>query len=275
MIAEILSVGTELLMGQIANTDAQYISRRLSELGVTLYRHTTVGDNPARVKQALCEALSRSDMVITTGGLGPTEDDLTKEMVGEFFGLPMELDEKSLEAVRARMCRLGREMTENNNKQAYFPRGAVIMPNAVRHRAGLHRRARRQGRGRAARPAARDEGHVRAPARALAAQALGRAHRIALSAHFRRGRVQDRNGAARPLPRRQPHPRPLLRRGRGDGAHQRPRAPGRGRERSHRPHGGGDPPAAGKRRLRRLRPRRGSQPGLDGAKDAHARAARP
>ena len=129
MIAEILSVGTELLMGQIANTDAQYISRRLSELGVTLYRHTTVGDNPARVKQALCEALSRSDMVITTGGLGPTEDDLTKEMVGEFFGLPMELDEKSLEAVRARMCRLGREMTKNNNKQAYFPRGAVIMPN--------------------------------------------------------------------------------------------------------------------------------------------------
>ena len=129
MIAEILSVGTELLMGQIANTDAQYISRRLSELGVTLYRHTTVGDNPARVKQALAEALSRSDMVITTGGLGPTEDDLTKEMVGEFFGLPMELDEKSLEAVRARMCRLGREMTENNNKQAYFPRGAIIMPN--------------------------------------------------------------------------------------------------------------------------------------------------
>ena len=130
MIAEILAVGTELLMGQIANTDAQYISRRLSELGVTLYRHTTVGDNPARVKQALAEALSRSDMVITTGGLGPTQDDLTKEMVGEFFGLPMELDEASLEAVRARMCRLGREMTENNNKQAYFPRGAIIMPNA-------------------------------------------------------------------------------------------------------------------------------------------------
>ena len=130
MVAEILSVGTELLMGQIANTDAQYLSRRLSELGVTLYRHTTVGDNPSRVKQALAEALERADMVITTGGLGPTEDDLTKEMVGEFFGLPMELDEKSLEAVRTRMCRIGREMTENNNKQAYFPRGAIIMPNA-------------------------------------------------------------------------------------------------------------------------------------------------
>lgn len=130
MIAEILCVGTELLMGQIANTDAQYLSRRLSELGVTLYRHTTVGDNPQRVKQALKEALGRADMVITTGGLGPTEDDLTKEMVGEYFGLPMELDEGSLEAVRARMQRLGREMTPNNRKQAYFPRGAHIMPNA-------------------------------------------------------------------------------------------------------------------------------------------------
>ena len=122
MICEILSVGTELLLGQIANTDAQYLSRRLSEYGINLYRQTTVGDNPERVKQALSEALARCDLVITTGGLGPTEDDLTKEMVGEFFGLPMELDEKSLEAVRARMCRLGREMTKNNNKQAYFPR---------------------------------------------------------------------------------------------------------------------------------------------------------
>ena len=99
MIAEILSVGTELLMGQIANTDAQYISRRLSELGVTIYRHTAVGDNPARVKEALREALSRADVVITTGGLGPTEDDLTKEMVAEYFGLEMQLDQESLSAI--------------------------------------------------------------------------------------------------------------------------------------------------------------------------------
>lgn len=129
MIAEILSVGTELLMGQIANTDAQYISRRLSELGVTLYRHTTVGDNPARVKEALAEALSRSDIVITTGGLGPTEDDLTKEMVGEYFGLEMRLDEKSLRAIEGYMNRLGRAMTDNNRKQAYFPENAIIMEN--------------------------------------------------------------------------------------------------------------------------------------------------
>lgn len=129
MLAEILSVGTELLMGQIANTDAQYISRRLSELGVTIYRHTTVGDNPARVKEALGEALSRADIVITTGGLGPTEDDLTKEMVAEYFGLSMQLHQPSLDEITSFMTRLGRTMTENNKKQAWFPAGSIIMPN--------------------------------------------------------------------------------------------------------------------------------------------------
>ena len=130
MIAEILSVGTELLMGQIANTDAQFISRRLGELGVTIYRHSTVGDNPARVREALQEALSRSDMVITTGGLGPTEDDLTKEMVAEYFELEMELHQPSLDALKAFMERFGKKMTPNNLKQAYFPRGCTVMPNA-------------------------------------------------------------------------------------------------------------------------------------------------
>ena len=130
MIAEILSVGTELLMGQIANTDAQFISRRLGELGVTIYRHSTVGDNPARVREALQEALSRSDMVITTGGLGPTEDDLTKEMVAEYFGLEMELHQPSLDALKVFMERFGKKMTPNNLKQAYFPRGCTVMPNA-------------------------------------------------------------------------------------------------------------------------------------------------
>ena len=130
MIAEILSVGTELLMGQIANTDAQYISRRLAELGIAIYRHTTVGDNPARVKEALGEALSRSDIVITTGGLGPTEDDLTKEMVAEYFGLEMRLHQPSLDAIVARMTRTGHPMTDNNRKQAYFPVDALVLPNA-------------------------------------------------------------------------------------------------------------------------------------------------
>lgn len=130
MIAEILSVGTELLMGQIANTDAQYLSRRLAELGFALYRHTAVGDNPGRVKAALGEALSRADIVITTGGLGPTEDDLTKEAVAEYFGLEMLPDAPSLRAVEAFMNRVGHPMAENNRRQAYFPAGAVILPNA-------------------------------------------------------------------------------------------------------------------------------------------------
>lgn len=129
MICEILSVGTELLMGQIANTDAQYISRRLAELGISIYRHTTVGDNPARVKEALGTALSRSDLVITTGGLGPTEDDLTKEMVAEHFGLKMFLHQPSMDALTTRMCRMGRKLTPNNEKQAWFPEGCIIMPN--------------------------------------------------------------------------------------------------------------------------------------------------
>lgn len=131
MICEILSVGTELLMGQVANTDAQYISRRLSELGVNVFRHTTVGDNPARVKEALQTALSRSDLVITTGGLGPTEDDLTKEMVAEHFGLPLELHQPSMDALVDRMKRIhpDRPLTRNNLKQAYFPAGCIVMPN--------------------------------------------------------------------------------------------------------------------------------------------------
>ncbi len=90
----------------MANTDAQYLSRRLSELGVKVFRHTTIGDNPERVREALATALSRSDIVITTGGLGPTEDDLTKEMVAEHFELTMELHQPSMDALVERMRRI-------------------------------------------------------------------------------------------------------------------------------------------------------------------------
>ena len=78
MIAEIVAIGTELLMGQIVNTDAQVLSRRLQSLGVSVYHHQAVGDNPQRMREAIALALSRSDLVITTGGLGPTQDDLSK-----------------------------------------------------------------------------------------------------------------------------------------------------------------------------------------------------
>ncbi|MBR3504484.1 MAG: competence/damage-inducible protein A [Clostridia bacterium] len=129
MICEILSVGTELLMGQIANTDAQFLARRLNALGITMHRQTTVGDNPGRVKRALGEALARADLVITTGGLGPTEDDLTKEMVAEYFGLPLEVHEESLKRIASFFKSVGRPMRENNRKQALMPRGAIVMPN--------------------------------------------------------------------------------------------------------------------------------------------------
>lgn len=129
MNAEILSVGTELLMGQIANTDAQYLSRGLNELGINVYYHTVVGDNPGRLQQQLRQAWERSDLIITTGGLGPTEDDLTKEAVAEFLGLPLELHQPSLEAMARYFAGIGRTMTPNNEKQAYFPKGCLVLDN--------------------------------------------------------------------------------------------------------------------------------------------------
>ncbi|MEG0766243.1 MAG: competence/damage-inducible protein A [Clostridia bacterium] len=129
MIAEIVSVGTELLLGQIVNGDAQYLSRRLSEAGITVYYHVTVGDNPARLRDTLQTALSRADIVITTGGLGPTADDLTKETAAALLGLPMERDTESARRIGEYFAKIGRSMTENNLKQADFARGAMILPN--------------------------------------------------------------------------------------------------------------------------------------------------
>lgn len=129
MNAEIVSVGTELLMGQIANTDAQFLSRQLSELGVDVYAHSVVGDNAGRLKKTLDIALSRADIVITTGGLGPTMDDLTKETVAAYWGLPLRIHQPSLDRIAEFFRGRGLCMTPNNRKQASFPEGAVILPN--------------------------------------------------------------------------------------------------------------------------------------------------
>ena len=129
MSAEIISVGTELLLGEIANTDAQYVSECLSELGIDLYYHTVVGDNPGRLTDVLRLARSRSNLIITTGGLGPTYDDLTKEVICKTLDLPLELHEPSLERMRGFFADTGREMTENNVKQAYLPRGCTVFDN--------------------------------------------------------------------------------------------------------------------------------------------------
>lgn len=129
MTAEILSVGTELLMGNILNTNAQYISQKLCDLGINCYFQTTVGDNHDRLVAAVGLALSRADLLILTGGLGPTADDLTKETIADAFGRDLVLDPASEAHIRARFARMGREMTPNNMKQAMFPRGCIILPN--------------------------------------------------------------------------------------------------------------------------------------------------
>ncbi len=130
MKAELISVGTELLLGQILNTNAQFLSRRLSLIGVDVYHQITVGDNPQRLEDALAEAFSRSELVILTGGLGPTADDLTKETVAAYFGLEMREDPQSRADLEAWFSKSGREMTPNNLKQAAFPVGSHILPNA-------------------------------------------------------------------------------------------------------------------------------------------------
>lgn len=129
MTGEIVAVGTELLLGDILNTNAQYLSRRLAELGILIYHQSVVGDNSERVKQELEMAFKRSDMIITTGGLGPTKDDLTKEIAAEYFGKKMVLHKESLELIEGYFKKQNREISENNKKQAYFPEGSIILPN--------------------------------------------------------------------------------------------------------------------------------------------------
>lgn len=129
MTAEILAVGTELLMGQIANTNAQYISQRLAELGISVYFHSVVGDNPVRLEETLKRALERSDIVITTGGLGPTKDDLTKEVIANTMNRKLVFHEEIFEQVREFFMRKHRVMVKNNEKQAYLPDNSLIIPN--------------------------------------------------------------------------------------------------------------------------------------------------
>ena len=127
--AEILCVGTELLLGDIVNTNASFLSSRLAELGISVYRHVAVGDNPARLAAALRDSLAHADLVITSGGLGPTYDDLTKETVASVFGRELYMHEESLATIRSYFSRTGRVMTKNNEKQAMMPVGATVFPN--------------------------------------------------------------------------------------------------------------------------------------------------
>jgi nicotinamide-nucleotide amidase len=126
---EILSVGTELLLGNIANTDAQMLSQGLSELGLNVFWHTVVGDNLQRAEEAVALAKSRADIIITTGGLGPTCDDLTKNVLAEAFGKKLVFHEASAQRIRSWFQRTGRTMTDNNLQQAMLPEGCTILEN--------------------------------------------------------------------------------------------------------------------------------------------------
>lgn len=129
MIAEIITVGTEILMGQILNTNAQYMAQKMSEWGINLYHQSTVGDNMDRLTATLREALLRADVVILSGGLGPTEDDLTKWAVADVLGVSMEEDADSRTTLEKYFENSEHKLTPNNYRQVLFPKGAKIIPN--------------------------------------------------------------------------------------------------------------------------------------------------
>ena len=132
MIAELISVGTELLLGNIVNTNAAFLSEECAKLGLSVYYQTVVGDNPARLREAIEIAKNRAQVIILGGGLGPTEDDLTKETTAEVLGRGMYLDEHSRELIAQYFEKLGRDksvITENNWKQAMMPEGAIVIDN--------------------------------------------------------------------------------------------------------------------------------------------------
>lgn len=128
-VCELISVGTEILLGDILNTDAQYLSIELAKLGISVIHQSTVGDNRERLLAQLDEAAKRSDIIILSGGLGPTPDDLTKEVCCEFFGKKMFLHEPTVEKIKTYFSTKGMEMAQNNLKQAMLPKDCVIFPN--------------------------------------------------------------------------------------------------------------------------------------------------
>ena len=130
MVVELISVGTEILLGNIVNTNAAYLAEKCALLGCSLYHQTVVGDNEERMEEAIRQAVDRSDIVILTGGLGPTKDDLTKEVTARVFGRELYMDEHSKKRIADYFERIqSRAITENNWKQALVPEGAIVIDN--------------------------------------------------------------------------------------------------------------------------------------------------
>jgi competence/damage-inducible protein CinA-like protein len=129
--AEIITIGTEILLGEIVDTNTRYIARALRGLGVDLYRTVTIGDNVERIADAICNSMQRAEIVITTGGLGPTVDDPTREAVARAVGAELEFREDLWEQVVAVISRYGRKPSENQKRQAYIPKGSLGIRNPV------------------------------------------------------------------------------------------------------------------------------------------------
>ncbi len=130
MKAEIIAVGTEILLGEITNTNAQYIAKKLANLGIFVYYQTVVGDNPKRLKEIYKQGFQRADLLITTGGLGPTQDDLTKEIAADYFQKKMIFDDFSWTKIQHYFMKRNVPLVEGNKKQAFFPEEAYIIPNS-------------------------------------------------------------------------------------------------------------------------------------------------
>ncbi len=144
--AEIVTTGTEILLGDIVDTNAAWIAQQLRETGVNLYYKTTVGDNEGRVRGVLEMVLARSDVVIVTGGLGPTADDITRDAIANATGCPLQRDDAIIAALNERFSRWGSVMSENNKRQADIPAGATIVPNPQGTAPGFIVRDLRHGR---------------------------------------------------------------------------------------------------------------------------------
>lgn len=129
MVVELVTTGSELLLGQIINTNSAYMAEGLNKIGFDVIYQTTVGDNRERMREAIMHALTRADIVITSGGLGPTQGDITKEVCAEIFGRSLRLDEDCVQRLKDYFARLHREMAENNLRQAMIPEGAHIFVN--------------------------------------------------------------------------------------------------------------------------------------------------
>ncbi|NMB53375.1 MAG: hypothetical protein GYA15_01630 [Leptolinea sp.] len=130
-IAETIAIGTELLLGEIQDTNTHFLACQLRKAGIDFFRATIIGDNSARISQAVKDAASRADIVITSGGLGPTVDDPTREAVALAAGVELEFHEELWEQIQERFRRYGRTPTENNRRQAYIPHGATAITNPV------------------------------------------------------------------------------------------------------------------------------------------------